>query len=84
MLGGRVVIRGARTLGAGLRFTEKTGPGNPFSVERDADETLAPLVTSKGHNMNRNPRSFDTMTLLQTAPVVLLAIWVLTVILRSL
>ncbi len=34
--------------------------------------------------MNRHLRSFDTMTLLQTAPIVLLAIWVLAVILRSL
>jgi hypothetical protein len=34
--------------------------------------------------MNRHPRSFDTISLLQTAPVVLLAIWVLTVVIRSL
>ena len=34
--------------------------------------------------MNRHPRSFDTISLLQTAPVVLLAIWVLTVLIRSL
>ncbi len=34
--------------------------------------------------MNRHPRSFDVTTLLQTAPVVLLAIWVLTVVIRSL
>jgi hypothetical protein len=46
-------------------------------------ETLVLLATSKGHIMNRHLRSFDTMTLLQTAPVVLLAIWVLTVIFRS-
>jgi hypothetical protein len=58
----------------------------PFSGRRDAHEThetLDLLATSKGHIMNRHPRSFDTMTLLQTAPVVLLAIWVLTVIFRS-
>ena len=34
--------------------------------------------------MNRQPRSFDAISILQTAPVVLLAIWVLTVVIRSL
>ena len=34
--------------------------------------------------MNRHPRSFDTVSILQAAPVVLLAIWVLTVVIRSL
>ena len=34
--------------------------------------------------MNRHPRTFDAISLLQTAPVVLLAIWVVTAVLRSL
>jgi hypothetical protein len=34
--------------------------------------------------MDRQPRSFDVMTALQTAPVVLLVIWVLAVVVRSL
>jgi hypothetical protein len=34
--------------------------------------------------MNRHSRSFDAISILQTAPVVLLAIWVMTVVIRSL
>jgi hypothetical protein len=34
--------------------------------------------------MNRNPRSLNSVTVLQAAPVVLLVIWVLTAVLRSL
>ena len=34
--------------------------------------------------MNRNPRSLNPVTLLQVAPVVLLVIWVLMAVLRSL
>lgn len=34
--------------------------------------------------MNRHPRPFDAISILETAPVVLLAVWVLTAVLRSL
>ena len=34
--------------------------------------------------MNRHPRSFDAISILQAAPVILLAVWVLTVVIRSL
>ncbi len=34
--------------------------------------------------MNRHPRSLSPIDLLQTAPVVLLVIWVLAVVIRSL